>query len=249
MKIRPFTICCLLYGDYPEHADRLLRSLARFVHLDQFELRVGLNNVSAATQAVVAALAGRMPMMAVTGTSPYYKYPTMRRLFHEQPITTPFIMWFDDDSWITAKADDNWFNKVQAAMQPADMIGTLWRYPHWNSNQKLFCFDQPWYAGRQIPKSIRFCTGGWWTIKTDIIYRHNWPIPELEHRGGDVLLGELCHQQGYKLGQFNLHLAINADSTGKCSTSPRRGFDQKLCGYDYKRASRNWMDTLAGDAE
>jgi len=250
---RPFTICCLLYGDYPEMARRLLQSLYEQEKYGYFDLRVGVNNVSAATEQVILDYSTRMPLEVALGESPYYKYPLMRHLFYHKPIETPMIMWFDDDSWIQT-SDEGWFPKVWDAMGKVDMIGSIWNM-HLQGNQRQFIEDQPWYTGKDIPSQISFCTGGWWTIDTKLIYRHNWPMHGLEHRGGDVMLGHLCHQQGYKIEPFTLHLAINADNTGKCSSSPRRGFDQKPIGFSYQRRPRSdtapdnkdWTDILAGE--
>ena len=79
-----FTICCLLYGDYPKLAERLLSSLWRPAWVNTFELRVGLNNVSDATRAVVDRY---HEIIVVEGEAPYYKYPTMRKLFYGRHLT------------------------------------------------------------------------------------------------------------------------------------------------------------------
>jgi len=252
---KKFTICALFYGDYPDLTVRLLESLGRRDILEHCELRFGLNDVCEATATAVWNHCQAWekfwgtPWNIWQGHEPYYKYPMMRRMFYEQPLMTDYVMWFDDDSWIKPTAPPDWLRRVENAMTHKGMIGSVWRM-HWNKNQRQFAEDQPWYTGKPIAKQVSFCTGGWWTIRRTILERWDWPVPLLEHRGGDVLLGELCNQQGYRIGNFNLHLAINADKSGKCSTSPRRGFDQKPLGHDYKRpdpAAQDWTDTLAGD--
>jgi len=244
--MKPFTVCCLMYGEYPKLAERLLASLHRFDDTACFDLRIGLNNVCAETARIVEKYVAAMPhVLTMVGNPPYYKYPMMRRLFHERPITTPHIMWFDDDSWIKRTTARNWFSMIEQSLQTAWMVGSIWTWSHWNANQIAFCKSQPWYAGKPIPKAIKFCTGGWWACRAELVQRHGWPIPELEHRGGDVLLGALCHQQGYRMQHLTKGVAINANESGKCSTSPRRGFDQRPCGYSYvAKPAGHWWDGL-----
>ena len=168
------------------------------------------------------------------GKAPYRKYPVMHRMFHEEEISTPYLMWFDDDSWIDEKADDGWFNTVAAAMQSAEMIGSIWRIRP-NYNQQMFIEDQPWYAGKPIPYSVQFATGGWWVIRSEILKKWKWPTPSDFHNGGDMLLGELCHQQDYRLAHFDKGVHINADHSGVCSSAKRRGISETPLGADYDR--------------
>lgn len=231
---RRFTVCALFYGDYPQLAHRLLSSLYRPVWLPDVEFRFGLNNVGEETRVAVHDFVRKVAPHTVThitiGHEPYTKYPTMRRMFYGgEPLTTPYLMWFDDDSWIDTAAPDTWFQLVARAMGTSDMLGAIY-WQATRASRKEFIQRQPWYAGRLIGHRIHFATGGWWTIHTDILKRHDWPIRELNHRGGDVLLGALCYQQGYRLQRFNGGVHINADDSGICSTSPRRGFDEKPLG-------------------
>jgi len=237
---KPFTVCCLFYGDYPKLAERLLQSLYRLQSGEQYDLRVGLNAVSVATADIVKQYAEMMPMQALLGDPPYYKYPLMRRLFHQQPIETPFTMWFDDDSWLRESATARFFPAVVDAMQVADMLGAMYYWPHLTANERRFIEDQPWYTGVSIPGTVPFITGGWWVIRTAILQQHRWPIDELQHDGGDVMLGEMCHQQGYRMAEWKKDVAINADDRGRCSRAPRRGASGKTprCGRAYQRPQR-----------
>jgi hypothetical protein len=231
-----FSVCVLLYGDYPKLAERVLKSLARPEWRGEFDMWIGMNNVSNATKQVIHDYAP--PYAAcVPGDEPYHKYPLMRRMFynwHGSPLKSPYVMWFDDDSYVLADAPSDWFNAVRAAMTNADMIGDIW-WRRAEGNQHLFIRNQPWYRNKTVmpAQKVYFVTGGWWTIRSEILERHNWPIPELDHCGGDMLLGELCSQQGYKLCPFKTGVAINANEAGKNSGALRRGFRQRLCGFDY----------------
>jgi hypothetical protein len=175
--------------------------------------------------------------VCVNGKEPYRKYPTMRQMFYEttpSPLDLPYVMWFDDDSWIRNDAPPNWFTMIENSMATTDMLGDIW-WRRVQGNQWKFIQDQPWYAGKSIQprQAVNFVTGGWWTIRSALLKRHNWPIPELDHCGGDMLLGELFRQQGHRMRRFKTGVAINANEAGKNSAAPRRGFSQHLCGYDY----------------
>jgi hypothetical protein len=237
-------------------AKRLLQSLDRPVWFEWFDLRIGLNNVSDATSAVVDEYFPRLrPKVVLNGEPPYYKYPLMRSLFQITPIETPLTMWFDDDSWILESAPKDFFGQIAAEAYETDMLGARYYWPHLSQQEREFIEDQPWYTGKPIPKSVEFITGGWWTIGTPILKKHSWPIAELQHDGGDVMLGVLCHQQGYSLGKWTEHIAINADDQGRCSKAPRRGVSGKTprCGSNYQRGqqqpppSDDWMKILKGD--
>jgi len=233
---RPFTVCALFYGDYPGLASRLLSSLPTGNHHPAYELRIGMNNVSDVTRRLIQSYSDDLPIrMLVEGDPPYLKYPLMRHLFYQMPIQTEYVMWFDDDSWITDPGGD-FFDYIADAMSDADMIGALYTQ-RILGNQWQFVEDCPWFTGRPKPKDgkFSFITGGWWTIRTEILEKWNWPMSELMHNGGDTLLGELCRQQGYRTKRFVRGVAINANDSGVCSSADRRGAHQKPAGYYYKR--------------
>jgi hypothetical protein len=248
MADKQFTICSVLYGDYPQLADRLLGSLSSFV--DKFELRLGLNDVSQATHDMIYDNGLSMECVDV-GKPPFYKYPLMRRLLFDQPITTPYVMWFDDDSYIKESAPSDWFERVADKMRTADMISKIYTM-RLKGNQAHWIEDQPWFTGKSIPRTVNFAQGGWWVIETEILQKWNWPPPGDWHNGGDVMMGHLLHQQNLKLRNFEDHLGINADDTGKASSAKRRGANTRPLGADYERQSQpavtpgNWMDTLGG---
>jgi hypothetical protein len=142
-------------------------------------------------------------------------------------------MWFDDDSYITDENSETWLALVKREMETADLIGSIYRISM-KGNQAHWIRSQPWYSGVPVPDGHRvsYCTGGWWTIRSEVVRRFHWPIPELLHRGGDVMLGELCRQQGLRMSHFREGIAINADENGKESKSLRRGYDSQPIGWD-----------------
>jgi hypothetical protein len=235
-----FTVCVLLYGDYPRLAERCLGSLVSYLPPGA-QLRIGMNECCAQTIGLVRRIKlhpGFASVRVFQSTSNVHKYPLMRRMFHEpsMPLTTPFVMWFDDDSFLLPSCGSAWLDRVHARMQAADMLGSLYGMPQ-RGGQYLWVRDQPWYNGLPIDAHHQFvfATGGWWTIRAEILRRFDWPLPQLDHCGGDVMLGELCRQRYLRLEHFNDGVAINADSTGVESSAPRRGFGAgiKPIGVDY----------------
>jgi len=271
--MKQFTICCLFYGNHPDLAERLLKSLDRAAWFPHIDIRVGMNNVSDGTRQLVHDAANRMPITDVyVGNSPYYKYPLMRRMFFDHAdatlndpfdncssrwahpmIMSPYTMWFDDDSWVLPTAltcsnslgESSWLKRVAQKLQTHEMIGAPY-FKHLRGMQHQFIEDQPWYNGQPVKhrQKISFITGGWWTIHTRILMQHDWPPDNFEHNGGDVLLGELCRQHNYRLGKFTTGLAINADASEKCSSAKRRGFSQPPIGVDYVRPKPRPVPTL-----
>jgi hypothetical protein len=238
-----FTVCALFYGAHTPLARRCLDSImasATSKHVK--EIRIGLNSVSDETRNYVFTTVARLPIPChiyePTEHRNVFKYPLMRQMFYdaERPITTPYIMWFDDDSCITTPSEQ-WFNGVAGHMGRADMMGDLWYYPFQGDTAKGVQ-AQAWYTGKPWKKfrgkpAIHFVTGGWWSAKTEIIKKWDYPFPELIHNGGDTLLGEMMRQQGYIVKDFKEGLWINADETGKRSSAKRRGASHMRLWYDY----------------
>jgi hypothetical protein len=232
----PFTVCCLFYGDYPGLATRLLSSLARPAFAGKFELRVGMNACSPAMldaiRAGAHALPPATPLHFDGDADNRLKYPVMRSLLRvEGRPLAPLVMWFDDDSFVRPDAPDDWFDRVAGlfAGGKADMVGSVYQIGV-HPNQRRWVKAQPWYGGKPPVARYQFATGGWWAARSDLLLKHDWPVPEIRHRGGDVMLGELCRQQGYLLRHFNTGVAVNADDAGRESKSRRRGHDETPVG-------------------
>lgn len=234
-----FTICVLLYGDHPELAERCLRSIADTIRADDLNLRVGLNAVS---PRVTEWVKSWVPAENIwEAAENIHKYPMMRQMIHGiSPVKTEFMMWFDDDSYLSgysqtvANNNPYWLQHVEHTMVNSDLIGSIYTIP-WMGKQREYVQAQPWYTGKDPSDRprMRFATGGWWTIRTDLLYRYDYPWQDLDHRGGDCMLGELCHQQGLRLNHFRDGVKINANQAGQESKAPRRGFDQKPLGVEF----------------
>lgn len=233
-EVPTVTICALLYGDHLPLADRCLSSITP--HLQGTacrELRIGLNTVSAATRDFVQTLQdANFTRITVMESSPQIgKYPMMRRLFYEQPLTTSHVMWFDDDSFIEPN-NSNFIQRTLDAIGDKVLLGRRYSI-NLRPGQAEAISQQPWFArdAQGVPtrpltpkQQVLFPTGGWWLARTDFLTRFNWPLPSLVHLGGDYLLGELLRQQSLHWVNYSTGVTINANMAGVAAKSPRRGW-------------------------
>ena len=234
------TICVLLYGDYPRLAERCLRSITETISEPDLQLRIGLNAVS---PAVAAWVKSWVPPEAIWESAEnIHKYPMMRQMFYgTRPVETEYMMWFDDDSYLEGyeirRGGAYWLDRVRKAMQEADVIGSTYTR-QLVGNQREYIASRPWYGGKTLPARHRFkfATGGWWVARMDKLRQWDYPWADLDHCGGDAMLGELVRQQGLRLRQFREGVKINADESGRESKAARRGFTQNLLGADYVAA-------------
>lgn len=233
-----FSICILLYGNYPALARRCLSSI-RNSGGQQYvqDIRIALHNVSAETLTIVKdeirAFNGSWPcpIIVYEPLGNVYKYPTMRRLvYDDEHPPAEYIMWFDDDSYISSAY---FWSQLLDALPHGDMLGQVWQLDI-QGRQWEWVQSQPWYNHDCLPAtSIRFCQGAWWVIKTDVLRALNWPVPELKHCGGDSMLGEALRHGGYRIKKFDYGVRINANEDGQHSQMPRRGYTERVIGADY----------------
>jgi hypothetical protein len=243
-----FTVCALFYGDHPDLAQRLLgESLSRPEWPSDLWFRLGINNVSTATEEIVWGFHAMNQRCTVfKGVDPYWKYPLMRRMLHDSTIKTPSVIWFDDDSWIDDDAPRDLFQQIAEKLKTHHVLGAPY-YKYLEGGQADWIKAQPWYNGKPVHNKVDFITGGFLALRTELLMKHDWPPANFEHNGGDVMLGELCYQHGYRIGSFRRGLHINAKPGGKCSSSPRRGFSQQPIGVDYvPPATASFFDVLDG---
>jgi len=216
-----FDVCVLCYGDHPELADRCLSSIVSRCRMPEVKtVRVGLNAVAPITRKLVCDLLRKLPMslgvmVFDAGEANRLKYPMMRKMF-ASGMLGEFTMWFDDDSAIQSKASTTWFDTALAVAKNRDLVGKIYMQRpvgHQAENIK----KQPWYTGKELKKGdwFKFVTGGFWIARTSILKKWDYPFSAIRHNGGDVMLGELCRQQGLKVFNFDHDVLIN--------TAKRRG--------------------------
>ena len=217
-----FLVLALFYGDHPQLARRCGGTLRALWNTGQVDLRIGLNEASERTRAVLEAL---LPGVPTTSADPQiYKYPMLRRLVQEYRGDATHMMWFDDDSCLQAGIDAAaWLRAVaDRAARTQGTLGSLYTQ-RLTPAQREWIRRQPWSTGREVPEDMSFNTGGWTVVPLDLMRRCDWPGPNLRHGGGDITLGALLHQQGLAPEQFRVGLAINADEGLRESAAPRRG--------------------------
>lgn len=198
-----FTVCVLLYGNYPDLAKRVLDSLSstRFVLC----VKIGLNAVSETTASFVHDWAVQKSLDTPTwvyqpdGNKNVGKYPLMRRMFKELP--TSHVMWFDDDSYLV-DANETWWQVMYNAAKRYDVYGCI-HCIRQRGKQYAAIPRQPWYTGKAVPSNhfYKFATGGWWIGDVLFLQKWDYPFAGLHHNGGDSILGELVRQQNARLGR------------------------------------------------
>lgn len=234
-----YSVNVLLYGDHADLAARCLTSLLSALTPKHVQtVRVGLNEVSPRVDFLAEVFAkgvARMDMQCLLykeeSNQNVMKYPLMRRMIHDPRYTLDEretrVMWFDDDTYVTDPKPEQWFDRVETAWRAAGtkLMGAPYqpRY-NWNANERAAIAAQPWCRNVAVLGfKPTFVTGGWWVADLEFLREWGYPFPELRHNGGDVLLGEVCRQQGVRIVTFRNGVAINADKDGRESFAKRRG--------------------------
>lgn len=231
------TICVLTYGDFPGLARQVIQSIQRHCTRSDYRLVVGANAVGEATRVYLENLkaAGELDHLILSPVN-VNKCPMMRRMFEH--VTTEYIWWFDDDSYVAAPgALAQWLRAAQAAPESRMMWGEMYRCNTAADFTDLedvigFVRRAPWYRGLP-PPSWRpggkgefdfqnrncgdgrwdFIVGGCWLIRTSAVRALDWPDPRLIKLGDDVFLGEAIRQQGWSLGNIGRPgVAINTEA-------------------------------------
>lgn len=239
----PITVCTLIYGPYIDLHKRVLNSIVQHTDPKMLRLRVGMNEVCAETREWLETFKKKhqhIPMRFYDSPENIKKYPMMRRMFHdkEEPITTRWLLWLDDDSHLV---ENDWLTQLSHAMREnyhrgCNMYGKVYFYELSNSHT-TWIKEAPWYSGKPFKTRTKkdkrtgkqvtrikadFATGGFWAIETNWITENNWPDPRINHNGGDIMMGEAIHQTG---GQVK-----NWDYGVKISDAKRRGYSEKVVG-------------------
>lgn len=231
----------LVYGDHADLAKRCLGSIK--VTIDPSvvsEIRIGLNACCPETRDAAEAFANTIGVRTLlyepSDRANRLKYPMMRKMWHdpERPVTAPYVMWFDDDSYVAATRE--WWSRAAAASLSFRLLGAKYNMRSPYPGPLVRAIEaQPWYTGQSVrpPYRPEFCTGGWWVAPYAVLKKWNYPFPELQHNGGDTILGELFRQQGLDLGHFNHGVKINADALGRESKAKTRGQTTSRLWFDY----------------
>jgi GT2 family glycosyltransferase len=212
----PVTVCVLCYGNYPQLAQRCLGSLALYSPLARVRLRLGLNSVCGETEQVLKELLPYFDVeLLVRSQTNLYKNGMMRRLFYDEPIHTPWTIWFDDDSFVFR---GDWLHllQIESRLRPEmDMWGHKFfiRGDDWARD---FILSAAWYRGLKPEPDdrpgnfrVNFAAGGFWALRTSWIYDLEWPDRRLVHIAEDSMLGEALRQAGARVGHAHSGVKIN----------------------------------------
>lgn len=230
------TTCVLLYGDHADLAARSLESILQFQAAAGGAVRVCVNDIGDDTRRYLRQLCAedRLSRRDIYDAGEnVHKYPMLRAmLYGKRALTTSHLLWLDDDSFIR---DPRHFAKVLPELlavldSGVAMLGRLYSQG-FQGQQRTWVSQQPWYRGRAWQRvrgedRMFFCTGGGWLARTNVLREVNWPWPELDHSGGDHLLGACLHQRGATIERLPSELlAVNADENGAESKAALRGFN------------------------
>lgn len=230
-----FTICVLLYGgdEYAWLHNRCLESLMTELPREGAEFRIGLNDMTCVSTSM---LMGQFQQhfgdanVIVYGNDNIGKYPRMREMLTY--ADRPYVMWFDDDSYLKpGECGKAWLDEICRLQEATPgVLGSVYRQ-RWRPQRVDWIERHPKFRGKPLdPENEIFVTGGWWVAPLAMLRELDWPQKELYHNGGDRLLGTLATQNGYRLIQFNKGVAINADAAGLESKAVRRGISTRGLG-------------------
>lgn len=246
-----FTVCALLYGDYPEMHKQCIGSIITSMPPYRRQLRIVCNQVCKETADWLIALAAEGEIYKlIFNNDNRKKYPAMRQLFHDpmDPITDKWIIWFDDDS--IANKDVRWHYKLAHKiidMYPrgSRMTGAL-MYWAFSPTQQTWLRSRPWYTGvpfqtregRATHNGVYFAAGGFWALETALMKKQNIPDPELGHNGGDYVVGAQVWQAGATVATWN-----SKKQFVFTSSVPRRGL------HETHTAMPGWKPTAVTEYE
>jgi len=221
-----FLVLALFYGDHPELALRCGHTLRALWNTGRVDLRIGLNEVSDRSRAVLDEL---LPGVDRIEANPQiYKFPMMRELVHTYQGDATHMMWFDDDSCLQPGVDARaWLDAVsQRAADCPGSLGAQFYTPVWPA-LRTWVRQQDWCTGRELPDQLDFTVGGWVVVPLALLRKVDWPRKMMRHNGGDIELGAILYQQGLAPEMFRMGLAINADETLANEKAKRRGFSEE----------------------
>lgn len=237
-----FTVFVLMYGgpEFTSMHQKCVDGIISTMPAGRMDLRIGSNQLCRESLAYVDGL-------VQSGTvSKHYrhqtndkKYPVMREMFWDasHPITTKWLLWFDDDS--IADRNRMWpyllSQRITSTYDTgARMVGDL-RIWELKTGQREMYMSRPWYkrrpfrdrSGRPAPNGnkIAFAAGGFWALEVEAMRAAGIPDELLGHNGGDYTIGEQLWQAGFTVASWNSQKQFI-----RTSSVPRRGVSETHFG-------------------
>lgn len=235
-----FTLFVLCYGPHTDLAKRCLTSILGSVPRERLDLRLATN---AAAPETLSYLASLQPTKVYVNSENRMKYPVMREMFWDPtcPIQSPYVIWFDDDSFVV---DGKWIlrlaetivanHKEGCRLYGAKFFHDLTMFARNGHDPRNWFRSARWWRGKDFclkgrdsgapnGSSINFVAGGFWALATHIIREGNIPDERLHHNGGDITIGETVKQTGYRIKVFN-----EKKQFVHTSGAPRRGHHESF---------------------
>jgi hypothetical protein len=217
------TICVLMYGNFEGLHHRVIEGIVKNTDKSKYRLIAGCNEVCQPTLNWLPGYLSGVDHEIMVEPKNIYKYPFMRKMFEK--VTTPWVLWFDDDSSVS---DPAWLPQLMSfiAAAPAEKVHCVGHkyYAAINHLTENWIKAASWYKGKTIQfrgeqRVLTFATGGWWAASMEAIRKVNWPDPRLKHNGGDATFGEALRQ--------NDMLTKNIRVVGvKVNDARRRGYSE-----------------------
>jgi hypothetical protein len=218
-RITAFVLC---HGDHLPLARRCIGSILDTTPRHRLDLRVALNQPSKATLEYVTGFSRDVVSKVYFDTGGRKKYGAMRDMFHDQsaPITTKYLVWFDDDSHVV---DRDWLAKLGdlvvknhgfgGRLYGVKFLHDLMTYHNRGFKPERWFREALWHTGSwmHLPGGQRvgpnghvvsFVSGGFWALAAETVRQAQIPDTRLDHQGGDVCIGEQVHQAGGKIVDF-----------------------------------------------
>lgn len=241
-----FTLFVLGFGDHYDLLERCISSIVNTCPRHRFDLRVALNQP---TQRVSDYVYGLREAGVVTQSyvdrGERRKYPAMREMFNDPdcPIETPYVCWFDDDSWCRRH---DWMvhltNTIvanhphQGRLYGCRMYYDLMMAKREGAPREKWFQQAKWWKGRNLyatggsrlspnGSQIVFASGGFWALATHVIREADIPDERLNHNGGDITIGCQVTQAGYKVVDFSPRPKKEVIAW---SDAPRRGYAENF---------------------
>lgn len=219
-------ICVLFYGAEEQHfklAQRVLNDHMRCLAKRNIEFRFGCNAVGRETHMFLLQQIAEHFHNTVLFSSAQniMKYPMMRRMLYNPPITAPVTMWFDHDSYLNPDDDVNeWLDRVLKNVDGCNLLGSVQKGAI-SAAQLDQMARQPWFNPACDKTYLSYVVGGWWTIKTDLLRRFDWPSPDLQQKNGEIVLSAMFKHQNLSLCHFREGVKVNVNDAGVEAAAPR----------------------------
>lgn len=217
------TVFVLGWGDHRDLLEKCLTGILDTVPPGRRDLRVALNQPSAASLAFARGFDTGVITKLYVDHGTRRKYQAMREMFWDEdcPIRTKYVVWFDDDTivldklWLPKLAGTIVANHDQGArLYGARMFHDLQVFAKGGHNPRTWFEQADWWRG--LPLRLRgreqyapngsvidFAVGWFWALAAEAVRVCDIPDGRLEHNFGDVVIGEQVHQGGYRIKMFN----------------------------------------------